>query len=173
MATTTRSKRETSPRKRAEPVAEKERYFEAVGRRKTSAARVRLFTKGTGIMVNGHEYRDYFPTQELQKIAPEIYRETVKAKERSQKIERILSRFREGKISETIARRELTSLTKQSFQTRIATLDQELEEAKKRVEYLKRVKKNPNTLVNEEVERYLGKGTREELMPSVAPVAPY
>jgi small subunit ribosomal protein S9 len=51
----------------------KERYFEAVGRRKTSVARVRLFTKGTpGITVNGKDYKSYFFTPELEKsvIAP-------------------------------------------------------------------------------------------------------
>lgn len=37
------------------------RYWEAVGRRKTAVARVRLFTKGEkGMWVNGREYKAYF-----------------------------------------------------------------------------------------------------------------
>lgn len=37
------------------------RYWEAVGRRKTAVARVRLFTKGEkGMWVNGKEYKAYF-----------------------------------------------------------------------------------------------------------------
>ena len=37
------------------------RYWEAVGRRKTAVARVRLFTRGEkGIWVNGKEYQAYF-----------------------------------------------------------------------------------------------------------------
>lgn len=46
-----------------------ERYYEAVGRRKTATARVRLYTKGQGITVNGQDYEKYFPTDLLQKIA--------------------------------------------------------------------------------------------------------
>lgn len=41
----------------------KERYFESVGRRKTSIARVRLtpVTKGIEVVVNGKKFEDYFP----------------------------------------------------------------------------------------------------------------
>jgi len=48
------------------------RYFEAVGRRKTAVARVRLYTKKEGlkdtIIVNGKSYKEYFPLDSLQKI---------------------------------------------------------------------------------------------------------
>ncbi len=37
----------------------KEKYYEAVGRRKEATARVRLFTKGNGITINGKDYKDY------------------------------------------------------------------------------------------------------------------
>lgn len=40
----------------------KEKYYEAVGRRKTSVARVRLFQGGDGIEVNGKDFNDYFKT---------------------------------------------------------------------------------------------------------------
>lgn len=45
----------------------KEKYFEAVGRRKTSIARVRLYTKQGDIVVNDKNYSKYFPTLRLQK----------------------------------------------------------------------------------------------------------
>lgn len=47
----------------------RERYFEAVGRRKTAIARVRLFTRSGAFTVNDKAYGDYFPTLDLQKIA--------------------------------------------------------------------------------------------------------
>ena len=50
------------------------RYFEAVGRRKTSVARVRLFGEKSGkenILVNGKPHTDYFHTTEMRKIAAE------------------------------------------------------------------------------------------------------
>lgn len=46
-----------------------DRYYEALGRRKTSIARVRLFTKGQGIIINDKDYKEYFPTDLLQKMA--------------------------------------------------------------------------------------------------------
>ncbi|MEK9183581.1 MAG: 30S ribosomal protein S9, partial [Patescibacteria group bacterium] len=43
-------------------------YIEAVGRRKTSVARVRLFSKGNGgVVINDKNMVDYFPTEELRK----------------------------------------------------------------------------------------------------------
>lgn len=46
------------------------RYFEAVGRRKTAVARVRLFTKGEKeFLVNDKPYQVYFPTLVLQQAA--------------------------------------------------------------------------------------------------------
>ena len=50
-------------------ISGKDRYFEAVGRRKTSIARVRLFTKAGDFTVNDKLHVQYFPTLDLQKIA--------------------------------------------------------------------------------------------------------
>ena len=49
------------------PEPKRERYFEAVGRRKTAIARVRLYTKKTGIEVNNQDFQKYFPILRLQK----------------------------------------------------------------------------------------------------------
>ena len=46
-----------------------DRYFEAVGRRKSATARVRLYTKAGDFTVNGKQYAEYFPTLDMQKIA--------------------------------------------------------------------------------------------------------
>ena len=46
----------------------RERYFEAVGRRKTATARVRLFTRSGDFRINDRAYGAYFPMLELQKI---------------------------------------------------------------------------------------------------------
>jgi len=46
------------------------KYFEAVGKRKTAVARVRLFTRGEKVfLVNEKPFTVYFPTLELQQIA--------------------------------------------------------------------------------------------------------
>lgn len=47
-------------------------YFEAVGRRKTSVARVRLFGKGDAkITVNDKPFTEYFPTKAMQNAVEE------------------------------------------------------------------------------------------------------
>ena len=55
-----------------EKAGKQKKYYEAVGRRKTAIARVRLFTirplgeEESKISINGKEYREYFPVMELQ-----------------------------------------------------------------------------------------------------------
>lgn len=52
------------------PEIKPERYWEAIGRRKTAIARVRLFTRGGSIfLVNEKPYNVYFSTLELQQIS--------------------------------------------------------------------------------------------------------
>lgn len=46
--------------------AKPERYFEAVGRRKSAVARVRLYTKKDGIEVNNRQLENYFPIATLR-----------------------------------------------------------------------------------------------------------
>lgn len=48
------------------------KYFEAVGRRKTSSARVRITPSAkTTVVVNDKEHTDYFKTKELQNLSIE------------------------------------------------------------------------------------------------------
>jgi len=45
------------------------KYYQAIGRRKTSVARIRLFTQGDKtITINGKPYKEYFPDLNLQQI---------------------------------------------------------------------------------------------------------
>ncbi|MBI3630938.1 MAG: 30S ribosomal protein S9 [Candidatus Sungbacteria bacterium] len=53
----------------AEVGKKSDRYFEAVGRRKTAVARARLFTRAGDFSVNNQPYTGYFPTVELQRLA--------------------------------------------------------------------------------------------------------
>lgn len=47
-----------------------DRYFEAIGRRKTAVARVRLFTRGEKqFLINGKSYLEYFPLKEDQETS--------------------------------------------------------------------------------------------------------
>lgn len=59
-----------------------ERYWEAVGRRKTAVARVRLFTRGDkGMWVNDKPYGIYFHTEDTRRTAEDALKK-MKAQER-------------------------------------------------------------------------------------------
>jgi len=61
--------KKTTAVEKTEKAKKPTRYFEAVGRRKTSIARVRLFTQGEKlILINEKPYQNYFSTLELQQI---------------------------------------------------------------------------------------------------------
>lgn len=60
---------ESAESEEAKKDAKPGKYFEAVGKRKTSVARVRLFTQGEkDIVVNDKAFDKYFPSLELQQI---------------------------------------------------------------------------------------------------------
>ena len=55
-----------------EKIEKKERYIEAVGRRKTAIARVRLTPAAkTSFKINERDLASYFPTEELRKVVEE------------------------------------------------------------------------------------------------------
>jgi len=52
----------------------KERYIEAVGRRKTAIARVRIFADSkTNFIINDKDLHEYFPTEALQSKVKEAF----------------------------------------------------------------------------------------------------
>jgi len=59
----------TEPKPEPKQEGPKERYIEAVGRRRTAIARVRIFSKKEGFEVNNKKLVEYFPSKELQNTA--------------------------------------------------------------------------------------------------------
>jgi len=65
---------ETKEKKTAKGKADK--YIEAVGRRKTSIARVRIIPGSkTSLLINGKEFDKYFPTEALRKTILSVFDE--------------------------------------------------------------------------------------------------
>jgi len=62
----------TTTKEKTTPTKDKERYIEAIGRRKTSTARVRITpaSKNT-FTINDRDLASYFPTAELRKVVEE------------------------------------------------------------------------------------------------------
>lgn len=73
-----KAKKEAKPKvTKSASITKVVRYFETVGRRKTSVARVRLYPdKSNKIIVNDKDYKEYFPTEELRITANAPLRKT-------------------------------------------------------------------------------------------------
>jgi small subunit ribosomal protein S9 len=67
--------KEKTIKKPKEAVATSGRYIETIGKRKTAAARIRLFKNGKGsITVNGMPMKDYFRTPLMQMVITEPFK---------------------------------------------------------------------------------------------------
>jgi len=67
-------KKETTKKPKKEIVKEvesreKNQYWEGIGRRKTSTARVRIWAKGKDFFINDKKLENYFPASELRETA--------------------------------------------------------------------------------------------------------
>ena len=61
-----------------ESTIERGGYIEAVGRRKTAVARVRISKLQKGVLVNSKPIEQYFPTSELTNVALRVFQENEK-----------------------------------------------------------------------------------------------
>ncbi|QQG46429.1 MAG: 30S ribosomal protein S9 [Candidatus Niyogibacteria bacterium] len=70
--------KKTAIKKTAEtaPVIKAGRYTEAVGRRKTSTARARVFSGRGEIKINDRDLQSYFPTEETRRIVEDPFKKT-------------------------------------------------------------------------------------------------
>jgi len=77
-------KKKTKTKKSAEKkeIVKASKYFEAIGRRKTSIARIRLYTAAANeVIINGKNYKDYFSVKWLQqKIEEPLEKLNIKEK---------------------------------------------------------------------------------------------
>ncbi len=68
--------KKTTP-KQSSGKSKKNKYYEAVGRRKTATARVRLTeAKSISFLINNAKLEDYFDTSELQNVASDAFTKT-------------------------------------------------------------------------------------------------
>ena len=109
-----------------------------------------------GMVIDDSMKEKSIHVQEMRKSKPAAYREMMQAEERERQISGILSRLKAGKISQTVARKKVGYLMNGTLEKRLLQIDRELEEAQKRVDYLRRVKRNPELLIDEEMNRRTG-----------------
>ena len=100
--------------------------------------------------------------EELKTQNPAAYQQAIQAKETQKKISEIISSYQREQLNEGAAKSQLAPLVRKSLESRIKTLDREIQEATKRLEYLRKVKANPDLMVTDQINIYLGKNASEE-----------
>lgn len=104
------------------------RYIETVGRRKTSSARVRV-TPGakTNVTVNDKDYKEYFPTEEMQGIITDAFNKAKPLEKYS-----VTALVKGGGIHSQ------AEAVRHGISRALSTTDEELKTRLKRLGYLKR-----------------------------------
>jgi uncharacterized coiled-coil protein SlyX len=95
--------------------------------------------------------------KELKKNNPELYKERMDDIERWEEINKIVVSYRDGKISEARAVKELYPLVEKSLENYIDGLDERIAKVEKKLESLKDVKSDPDMLIKKRIEQLLGK----------------
>jgi len=104
------------------------RYIETVGRRKTSSARVRV-TPGAkiNVIVNDKDYKEYFPTEEMQGIITDAFNKAKPLEKYS-----VTALVKGGGIHSQ------AEAVRHGIARALSTTDEELKTRLKRLGYLKR-----------------------------------
>jgi hypothetical protein len=100
----------------------------------------------------------------LKKYDPPAYQARMKMQGLSQKISEIVVALRQGQLAEGEARKKLFPLVKEVLGDRINHLDREIEMTSKKLDYLRKAKANPASLINHYIDSYLGKSDPLEEM---------
>ena len=90
---------------------------------------------------------DLVQEQEHQRMDAQASKEAQAAVNRQQKIGEILQAFNEGRLQLAAARKSLYPLVKAEMEGELQMIDEQLEYAKRHLEFLEKAKKNPDLLV--------------------------
>ena len=102
----------------------------------------------------------------LKQTNPQAYEQKIKENKLQDKITKILNDYRQNKISYDSAKLQMYPLIKESLKDKISSLDKDIERAAKKLETLKKARREPSYLINIETDRMLGKLTNpDEFMP--------
>lgn len=107
------------------------------------------------------EYRKQ-QEQELERLkqtAPQLYQERKQAMKRQDKMQAILTAFREGNLTDAQAEQQLFPLVKQETQGEVAGLNERIARLNKQLTFLKQAQQDPDLLVRKRIQLMLGKST--------------
>ena len=92
----------------------------------------------------------------LKEIDPQSYKARVAFLERQEKISKIITDFHQEKISEKAAKKKLRPLVKENMQSYIKALPENIERLQKQLDFLTKVEKNTNLLIDKRIDQMLG-----------------
>lgn len=95
--------------------------------------------------------------ERLKKENPQLYQQRKEALEKQEKINSILSYFREGRISASQAESQLYPLIREEIKAEMSGLESRIERLEKELEFLKKAKNNPDLLIKRRIDLMLGR----------------
>lgn len=101
--------------------------------------------------------------ERLKKENPSLYKARKAALEGQDRINEIVSSFRQGKSSLQEAQRHLYPLVKEQLQQELRTLDERIARLEKTLDSLRKAKRNPDLLVKKRVGELLGQSAPSTL----------
>jgi len=100
----------------------------------------------------------------LKQINPQMYEQMARQEQLSDKISQISSSYSKKTISYESAKAKLYPLVKENLANQIKNLDNQIQMAEKKLEELKKSKKNPDYLVYQQIDMILGKSLSRQSM---------
>ena len=97
---------------------------------------------------------------------PGLYEAQKESMERQERIGKIVAGFRQGKLTDTQAQKELSPLVKENLKPDLGQIDDTIAALVKKLAFWKEVKKDPDVLIRQRVDEILGKRL-PELPPGV------
>lgn len=94
--------------------------------------------------------------EQLKTTNPEAYQEQKEAADREETISKILSKFRDGNLTEEEAKKQLHPLVKKEVAPQLQGVDEQIASLEKKLAFWKKVRADPDVLVRQEVEYRLG-----------------
>lgn len=122
----------------------------------TGLEKTRDLQKEIERMQQDEEKRQQEELEVLKGLDPQLYKERKSLIERQNNINKIISSYRGGKVSLVQAENQLYPLIKEGMQGYLDNLGGEIARLEKKLESLKKAKKNPDILIKKNISQLLG-----------------
>jgi len=103
--------------------------------------------------------------EKLKQSDPEMYQKILRSKKISADIQKIIASYRGKKLSLEQAKKKLYPFVKENLKDRLGDIDNEIAKLEQKLEGLKKVRSDPSSMIEKEIEMILGIGVAMPVAP--------